>query len=487
MRVRRAATAVVILTVATVVGFGGGPAGAASSGEADLRPEPRIFGGTAAPAGAWPSQVALVEAGEAPTAGQFCSGTVVARTWVLTAAHCITRPDGAVYPARSQDVLAGTQDLSGGGARIAVVEVRRHPSYDEARLTRDVALLRLDRPVPASAVPAPLAASGQDPAGGTAATAVGWGRTNGTATPAALRQATVTVRNPSGCTIANGGLFDAATMLCGTGDGTRGVCAGDSGGALMQQRSGTWTVVGVASWTYDCGARDSVYARVSALSAWVAAQTRYGVHPDAASFVRRQYLDVHGRPPTGNELAAAVAGLQGGQSPAAYVAGLLASDAFDDRTGGVVRLYQAVFLRRPDSGGLMYWKVEVDRGVGLKRIADQMVRAPEFVTLYGSLSDAAFVDLVYDNVLGRAPSSADRDYWVAELTSGRRSRGAVMVGFSESPEYVGSTRAVVSVVGAFGALVRRAPTGGEVAQWSGQPPPSLTTSLLASLTYASRF
>ena len=57
----------------------------------------------------------------------------------------------------------------------------------------------------------------------------------------------------------------------------------------------------------------------------------------------------------------------------------------------------------------------------------------------GTLGGPKFVDLVYNNVLGRPPDPGGRAFWVAELSSGRRERGAVMVGFSESPEFVVKT------------------------------------------------
>lgn len=457
----------------------------ASSDDAPPADDRWIVGGTPAAPGEFPSQAALVVRGQSASAGQFCGGTVVDRSWVLTAGHCVT-DRGRVVSASSIDILVGTTSLTSGGTRIRVVEVRRHPGYNDSTLRNDIALLRLDKPVPANIPIQALAGSGTDPAAGTDVVTIGWGDLGNGYYPNDLQKVTLDMRSPAGCRVNAGADFDANTMICAW-RAAKSACFGDSGGPLYERRNDTWVQVGVVSWGYECGSTDSVFARVSVFSTWIKWQVRYGAQPDATSFVRRQYLDLFGRQPTATELRNGVNALQGGQGTVAYVDGLLRSAAFDSRTGAVIRLYRAIFLRRPESGGLMFWKGEVERGVGIKRVADLMVRAPEFTTLYGSLDNGEFVDLVYQNVLSRTPSAPDRAYWVAELQSGRRSRGQVMIGFSESPEYKGITRPEVAVIGPFSALVRRAPTAAEMTTHVGSPSADLTRFLLTSTAYLQRF
>ena len=124
------------------------------------------------------------------------------------------------------------------------------------------------------------------------------------------------------------------------------------------------------------------------------------------AFTARQFTDLVGRGPTGAELADWRARVGGGTvTPPAAVDGLLGSVSVD-KVAAVVRLYQAYYQRRPDGGGFRYWRDEVRRGRSINQISQSFATAKEFRDLYGSLDDGAFVDRVYQNVLGRLPIAA---------------------------------------------------------------------------------
>ena len=176
-------------------------------------------------------------------------------------------------------------------------------------------------------------------------------------------------------------------------------------------------------------------------------QSRYGSLTDDA-FVDLVYGNVLQRAADTEGRSYWIARLSAGVSRGAVMTGFAESSEFTTRTdsapatssnqGKIERLYQAFFLRAPDSGGLGYWLGQADSGVSLETIAASFSASAEFQSRYGSLGNQAFVSVVYTNVLGRQADAGGLQYWTALLDAGL-DRGAMMVQFSESIEFVKST------------------------------------------------
>jgi alpha-tubulin suppressor-like RCC1 family protein len=103
----------------------------------------------------------------------------------------------------------------------------------------------------------------------------------------------------------------------------------------------------------------------------------------------------------------------------------------------VYRLYQAAFDRAPDLPGLGFHVSMIDgAGVDVTTVAQGFIDSAEFQQKYGNTDNKSFVNLLYTNILHRAPDPAGLSYWTDVLNNGGTSRALVLSGFSESNENV---------------------------------------------------
>jgi secreted trypsin-like serine protease len=266
-----------LLALALLVGLLAPLAGPA---DAQGDPEPEIIGGGLADPGEYPFMVALLQRRvDDRYQGQFCGGSLINETAVLTAAHCVVN-DVIQRRANRVDVLIGSNRLAPGpGRRLHVTAVHVHPGYNPRTSGNDLAVLELAEA--ATEDPIPVIGPGHfdlwDP--GTVATVIGWGdrdrRDNVNAYPVRLYEVTVPIVSNAQCTNAYRGAYLKAKMVC-AGDlanGGRDSCQGDSGGPLFVPDGGSGVVqVGIVSFGAGCGiARfPGVYTRVARYASFLA-------------------------------------------------------------------------------------------------------------------------------------------------------------------------------------------------------------------------
>ncbi len=107
----------------------------------------------------------------------------------------------------------------------------------------------------------------------------------------------------------------------------------------------------------------------------------------------------------------------------------------DDVSGVIFRLYNAAFSRLPDAKGLENWiNGNVSGNVNYASSAQSFSQSEEFKNRYGhNVTDAQFITTLYSNVLGRAPDTNGLNHYLT-LLAGGRTRGELLLDFSESPE-----------------------------------------------------
>ncbi|MFA5216692.1 DUF4214 domain-containing protein [Sulfuricurvum sp.] len=115
----------------------------------------------------------------------------------------------------------------------------------------------------------------------------------------------------------------------------------------------------------------------------------------------------------------------------------------------VTRFYSALLGRNPDSDGLAYWVNSMasttsgNTGISVQDVARSFSDSTEFKNMYGaSVSNADFVNLLYQNILHRGADQAGYDFWLNTINQ-TSDRGNMIVEFSNSNEYVAQSAPTV--------------------------------------------
>ena len=169
-----------------------------------------------------------------------CTGSLIERDLVLTAAHCLERVSSVddLFVTLDEQVILGFSKQI--GVKAYVVHPDTAPYYYS---DNDVALLRLKSPAPSwkKTVNLPTAELSAMLESGTAATAVGFGKTQGTLNPARVETEISLRSTPIDVKLEKGQSVWVVDQRLG-----RGLCEGDSGGPLLVKQNSNYTVLGVA-------------------------------------------------------------------------------------------------------------------------------------------------------------------------------------------------------------------------------------------------
>ena len=117
----------------------------------------------------------------------------------------------------------------------------------------------------------------------------------------------------------------------------------------------------------------------------------------------------------------------------------------ENTSGEVVRLYNALLGRNPDDQGFNYWVGDIlssNSNGTIQDVARGFSNSTEYSVRFGAQSEEAFVNQLYNNILGRDADASGYSYWIEEIAQ-TGDRSGMIVSFSNSAEYQNTQEVVV--------------------------------------------
>ena len=272
---------------------------------------------------------------------------------------------------------------------------------------------------------------------------------------------------------------------------------GDSGNA---ENSGSHCHIEIRvphqNW-YNAAAVNAKYSLESAEPAKVRPKVpdeAFAPHDNASQYALRSADDFLGSLPSAAWFTKAVEDLEGAAIGLDdfIESNVLAQYGATNQSAPVIRLYLGYFLRIPDYSGMDYWFRQVRAGRPLDLASSQFAGSSEFINRYGELDNEGFLIQIYNNLFDRDPDPGGLDYWKRRLDGGAK-RGWVMRQMCESSEYRTKTAAEVAVTQVYAGMLRRAPDPSGYSYWANKVRTSesglrqLIQSIRTGTSYANRF
>jgi hypothetical protein len=101
-----------------------------------------------------------------------------------------------------------------------------------------------------------------------------------------------------------------------------------------------------------------------------------------------------------------------------------------------VRMYDTLFDRKADTGGLNHWIAASENGMALRDIANSFIHGEEAVLKFSAMSNTQFVEYLYKAGLDRQGRAEEVAAWASQLDSGAIGRADALLGFADSTEKI---------------------------------------------------
>lgn len=186
----------------------------------------------------------------------------------------------------------------------------------------------------------------------------------------------------------------------------------------------------------------------------------------ATALVQQQYRDFLGREGDAAGVSYWAGRLERkANTIAEVILRFLDSPEFGRVMAPIARVALAGLRTPPSFVDLSSWTAASKAGTPLAEIAAEVAAKAAFADHYGAMAPGAFVEALYRDVVGRAPTASARSTWIDRLAAGSHQRSDLPVALATTPDAERRFQARVNVLMTYAGLLQRAPDPSGWSYW----------------------